>query len=304
MSQDDLFSKLPPGSFDGITLPIVSVEYVIDSAHAIHKYPYRAGGDIEYTGREPVSGSFVCAFFNGVGQFSGNLTVNDLWPGAFTLLQRRVQEQRSGPLVIPTIGTIKQAKLKLHPRFDPEHRDGCFVTIDFIEDTGDQLLSASLPSAIGRASTGAAAADVAFRAMGIEPSIEGPDGTISDWTNAMGQIVNQIQTVQGQLALPFEQIASLVRQANEVLKTTFGLFNPENWQAVDALKSMVDALQDMVAEITTDRPLKTYVTGKRMSVVDVSIATGNSVDDIMALNVVDDFNSINENVSLLVFANL
>jgi prophage DNA circulation protein len=302
MSQDDLFSKLPSGSFDGITLPVLSVEYVVDSAGAIHKYPYRPGGDIEYTGREPIAGSLVAAFFNGVGQFSGDLSTNDLWPGTFNLLQRRVQEQKSGPLVIPTLGTIKQAKIKLHPKYDAEHRDGCFVTIDFIEDSGDQFLDATLPSAIGRASSGAAEADFAFRAIGIEPSIEGFDGSIGDWTAALGQIVNQIQSVQSSIALPFEQIASLVRQASEVINTTVALFDPENWAAVNALKSMVDATQDMIAEIANDRPLKSYSAGKRMTVVDVSIATGNTVDEIMSLNVLEDFNGIEPGVTLTVFA--
>lgn len=76
---ETIFETLQEGSFDGIVIPVQTVKIVTGNARAFHVYPFRPGVDIEYMGREPVSGVITATYVNGLDGVGAS---NDLWPGA------------------------------------------------------------------------------------------------------------------------------------------------------------------------------------------------------------------------------
>lgn len=109
MSQNDLFSKLQPGSYDKLIFPVLSVTLNTGSSAAMHRFPYRKGVMVERTGADPITGTMQCAFFTGLYKFPEK----NLWPGQLERLRRKVQEQKSFELVVPTVGTIPKAFVKI-----------------------------------------------------------------------------------------------------------------------------------------------------------------------------------------------
>lgn len=327
---DTLFSQLPLGSFDKITIPVISVRIRTGSAAAFHKYPYRAGVDIEYTGREPVTGVMTAAFFNGLGV----LTSEDLWPGAINLLRQRAQEQRSCPLVIPPLGTLPKAKIDLEEDYDGHRQDGCFATINFVEDSKDDFVKSNIQSPTSRAKTSAKAADTALATLKIDPALENESGlraaaglpannsdgatvfgvtstafsntdadtsATTDFATFLSGILYAYNSAQDRLADFFTKIDIMVERAKELLDTAIALKQPQNWPASLALRQLIVDLRDIKDTFANDVSLVFYRTRGVMSASAVSVATHNTVDEILSLNVFGDANTIPDDSLIIVY---
>lgn len=294
MSQNDLFSQLPRGSFDGITIPVVTVELLTGSSAAFHMYPYRAGQDIEYTGRDPITGIITAAFFPGVGNDSANV----LWPGTLTTLRNRVQEQRSGELVIPPLGTLPKAMIRLHERYDPDHRDGAMVSIQFWEDSKDQFAKARLSSALGNLPASAAAvdSDLANLNLGADDDTGAPS-----FLQSIATLTNQLQSAQDDLGRPFRQMNALVQRIDDLFASVDALKDVSNWQAADDLRELKSNLLASIRESRGIRQIIEFVAARRMSIVQVAQSAQNTVADIMSLNSIPDPHNINAGTVLQVF---
>lgn len=303
MSQpDDLWTNLQPGSFDGIIIPVVEIEMHTANARARHQYPHRPGQRIEYTGREPLRGSITAAYFPGVEEGGKDV----LWPDALQTLRKRIQEQRSGKLVIPVIGEIPKASLTLHERYSPTAREGTFVTIDFEEDNAEDVVAGvGVSSAIGKLSSSAEDAENAVAALRLRLADLGTDedgNAITSLTQYVANLQGNLERINDDIARPISQAAGLVRRIDELLETASVLIDPRNWAARDALLELRDATSRCVVEaINASRPIRTFLVATRTTAAAVAAATGNEVADILALNALEDGNSIEEGEEILVY---
>lgn len=299
MSSETIFETLQEGSFDGIVMPVQAVRITTGSAKAFHAYPFRAGVDVEYMGREAISGTLTVVYVNGLEDVGGT---NDLWPGAMELLRNRVQEQKSGPLVIPTLGTIPFAAIDIDESYTSDFVDGTIVQIKFLEDSGDQFSSLKV-SAKGKLGAAASAADTATTAAGIPgPNEADADGepltTFSAWTN---NILGQIDQAGERLALPIRQLDRVAQSCNDILTTVSALRTPGSWEVADALRELAATCQATAEEVTRSLDLTTYTTRVPTNASAIARATSNSVEELLNLNDIADANDIAAGETLLVF---
>ncbi len=300
MADDILFESLEEGSFDGIVMPVQAIKISTGNAKALHSYPYRPGVDIEYTGRDPISGVMTVVYVNGLEGVGG---ANDLWPGAIELLRNRVQEQRSGPLVVPTIGRFPFAAIDIDESYTSEFVDGTILQVKFVEDSGDQFAGLSLKSAKGKLGAAAAAADTAIAGAGIPgPNEVADDGTelttFSAWTN---NVLGQIDQAGESLARPIRQLESIAQSCSNILTTVSALRTPGSWEIADALRELAATCADTAAEVTRSLDLTTYRTSVATNATAIARATGNTVAEILNLNDIEDANDIAAGETLLVF---
>lgn len=299
MDDEILFESLEEGSFDGIVIPVQSIRIRTGSRKAFHVFPFRPGHDIEHMGREAVSGTISAVYVNGLEGVGGS---NDLWPGAIELLRNRVQEQKSGPLVIPTLGKIPFAAIDIDESYTEDFKDGCRVTIVFTEDSGDQFTSLKV-SAKGKLGAAASAADTATTGAGIPgPNEADADGepltTFSAWTN---NILGQIDQAGERLALPIRQLDRVAQSCNDILATVSALRTPGSWEVADALRELAATCQATAEEVTRSLDLTTYTTRVPTNASAIARATSNSVEELLNLNDIADANDIAAGETLLVF---
>lgn len=299
MAQRDLFANLAAGEFDGITIPVVSVKLRTGSAAAFHRYPFRAGVDIEYTGREPVSGVIQAAFFRGL--FKYPFASDDLWPGAVTRLRERVQEQRSGKLVIPPLGTLDKAKIDIEEDYSPTRRDGCLVTISFVEDSKERFVKSVLPSAATRAETFAAKADLKLAALKLSADLEDPTtGVRLDFASFLSAVLFQINLLDQRIADRVYALDQVIERCNELIKATT-LRNTANWETSFAIRRLADSVIELKDNLSLSDAITLYTTAATMPAAAVAAATRNTVEELLELNPFENANAIAEGVDLLVY---
>lgn len=297
---DTIFETLQEGSFDGIVMPVQAIRIATGSAKAFHAYPFRAGVDIEYTGREPVSGTITCVFVNGLDDVGGT---NDLWPGAMELLRNRVQEQKSGPLVLPTLGKLPFAAIDIDESYTVDFVDGTVVQVKFVEDSGDQFAGLTIKSARGQLGASASNADAAIAGTGIPtPNEQADDGTsltsFSAWAN---NVLGQIDQLGENIAVPIRQLTRIAQSCDDILSTVESLRTVQNWEIASALRDLDATSLKAIDEISRAQDLTTYVTRGSTNIGAVARATKNSVEEILSLNEIDFPHDIDAGETLLVF---
>jgi len=302
MADEIIFESLEEGSFDGIVIPVQSVKIRTGSRKAFHVFPFRPGHDIEYMGREAVAGTITAVYVNGLDDVGGS---NVLWPGTIETLRNRVQEQRSGPLVIPTLGKLPFASLDITDEgYDPDFVDGTRVTLTFSEDSADQFAGLTVSSAKGKLAAAASKADAAVASAGL-PEVDevAEDGTsLGSYAAWVNNILGQIDQVGDSIERPIRQLSRLAQTAENVLATVESLRSPQDWEIASTMRELVSTASDAIAEVTRSRDLKTFTTAGPTTLIAISRATSNSVAELLALNEVYDPNDIAAGETLLVFA--
>lgn len=301
MADEIIFESLEEGSFDGILIAVTAVNLRTGSRKAFHEYPFRPGHDIEYTGREALSGTIHAVFVNGLDVDGPS---DDLWPGTMERLRQRVQEQKSGPLVIPTIGKLPFASLDITDEsYKPEFVDGTVVVLAFSEDSSDEYSGLTISSAKGKLGAAAAAVDNALALKAIaEPNEIADDGssvtTFAAWVN---NVLGQIDQVGESIALPVRQLTSIAQAASRIIDAFESLRTPGDWEVAAALRDLAAVSLATIAELGRSQDVKTYTTRAPTNVQTVARVTSNSVEELLALNEFYDPNDIDAGETLLVF---
>lgn len=286
MAQDDRFGRQPPGSFDGVEFPVISVSLTHGSAAAFHRYPHRPGQRVEHTGRDPVAGTARIALFRDMLDNAGNL--RQYWPEAAELLREKCQLQRPSKLFLPTYGTIASATCTLAEEFSSTLRDGCYATLSFQEVDNDQLVARGAVSAKGKLEAQSVAAKSAVSQI-TAPTVDDADGGRIDLSSAIDIMVQTIQGYDEQLATRIERAGSVVASIDRALGVAGDLSNPDNWESRQALLGLKDSSLRAIEEVLSiGRRVKAYVPATDMTVMDVSLATGNSFEELQGLNVIAD----------------
>lgn len=305
MADEDAFAQLPAGSYKGVVFPVISVQLHTGSAAAFHKFPYKPGQRIEYTGREPVAGVMLVAMFNSLTQFTGGGN-NGMWPRGVQLLREKCQEQVSGPLVVPPFGTLLKAYVRMSESYTGAVRNGAYVQLDFTEDSSDVIQKGSVavkPSIAQQASV--ADLELAAAKIKLQLRLEDADslsGDAIDLLSAIQILTASIANIDQDLTRPIRQIDAIVAALDNLVETSSALTSPANWNALDAVLALKDTLLTTVQDaLSIQTPIKSFTTVGDMSVAAVAKATNNTVEDILKLNVLGDPMSIAPGELLLVY---
>jgi LysM repeat protein len=285
MAEDDLFSQLSNGSYDGMEFPVVEVTAPFGSAAAFHKFPHRPGQKIELTGREPVVGSMTIALFNNLHAWNGNN--DDLWPGTAQFLRERAQRQQLGTLVVPTFGTIDRALIKYTEHYPPGTRNGCMATIDFQEDNSDDI-------SVGEASARSMLSDLAntdLDKMTLSVSLmklkalklPSPRGGM-DIFEALGRLGAMIDQLAYDLTGPMRLAAQIDNAIAKLLKSSEAFGEAVNYDLTDVLLNIRDVTQRAVSEALEKFSVKRFVAAADTTLSAVASAASNTMEEVMRLN--------------------
>ena len=303
--QDDDFSKLPQAEYDGVVFPYVSVRLTSGSAAAFHKFPHRPGQRIEYTGREPISGSIVCPMFATLINEKGGSHV--YWPTGIALLREKAQEQKSKRLVVPVFGTLDRAFIRVEESYDGMHRDGAYLTINFTEDSTELVSKGTPPTAASKVPGYANDFDnnLAALALAAQQRIEDSQGnTYSDFATTCAALLAMKDQAQTTLADRITMANRVIVAIDNVLSAIPAtLTDPIGWQARDAALNLKSSIIELKYEgSAASAAVKSYVVSKASTVVDIATATYNTVEEVLALNTLPNGTAIDEGEVLTVYS--
>lgn len=305
--QDDEFGRLPQGSYKGVVFAVLEIAMSTGARVVFHEFPHRPGQRAEYLGRRATTGTIFAAMFNTLQHQPGG-GQNRQWPDGLQLLRERVQEPKSGPLVVPTYGTFPRAVVHLDERYTGTARNGAFVVLHFAEDLGDVLAKGTLsvqgrlPQLASDAANELGAAKLKLR-LAIEDA-ESRATNDGDLRSAIDSLRDSLKQLDEDVARPIRQAEAIVDSIDELLSTAASLSDPTNWKARDALLDLRDATSRVTQEaLSSARSLTTFLTNTPTTAVAVAAATRNALEDVLRLNVNVDPHDIAEGEILLVYEN-
>ena len=214
-----------------------------------------------------------------------------------------MQEQKSFELVVPTVGKIPKAFIKIGENYNTTARDGAMVSIEFTEDSIDDFLQPLTSVPYGKAEEAAIVADVALTAIGYKANLEVEDTSESggvDFATALAAAKFQLQTAQDQIAAPLRTFQLIAERATDLLDSVFALGSPENWECVRALRDLRASVDDVVFSLASDKQILGYRVPSPMSAAAIAATTGNTVADILSLNAFADANQVDEGETVFV----
>jgi len=261
-----IFDTLQRCGFDGVQFPIKSISIKGRYRHHEHEYLRVPGAIIEKLERATYSIEIDAIFDTnqkGYGQ---------LWPGAISALRKKFESGTTGPLVIPTLGTI--------PAFQPEWdekieiariRSGQTSRLVFKEDQTAKFIRLATVQAQRQSLAASAFNLAAVRAQLVEPAND------TDLFDKIENIANDILSIKDQVdmqsGLLAQKIASLTNLMGEADRQLESLKDPTNYQALDAFLDLWNATVIMATNLAeSPRGPRTYVTPRQMSVNDIAAA--------------------------------
>lgn len=302
------FDSLDKAGFDDVFFPVEEVTYVGAQRMHLHEYPHTDGAAIEKLGRSPYRFRLVPVFDASVTAYD-QLNGGPLWPYALEKLRGKFEKRQAGNLTLPTFGTVKAFCSNFSVTMLARIRSGERSEFEFTEDLTEKFLDPSIAAGGGIVSPASIAISSEALAIEIEGQSffdeddpeSGPDLVqgIRDFAGAIFTFRDQIDLAGTGLETKLLGLASIFEEAD---RTMVALQNPENWRILEGVKQLWKSAVDLAADTTgKDSPFLDYVTPRRMSVQEVSIAVYGSTErvmDILQFNAIEDALSIRAGTTL------
>ncbi len=260
------FDSAQRGGFNGVQFPVKQISIKGRYRHAEHEYLRVPGAVIEKLERAIYNIEITAAFDTNIKGYGR------LWPDGVQALRNMYETGVTGPLVIPTIGTI--------PAFQPEWdqnidlarvRSGETVRLSFKEDQTQRFLEIAKLKTQQQSMTTSLSNLAAVRAQLALPANDaGLFDQIQGAANSILAIKDQADLYGGLLAAKIATFTALMDEADRQLES---LKDPANYQALDAFLELWNASVIMATNLAeSPRGPRTYTTPKQMSVSDIAAA--------------------------------
>lgn len=260
------FDSLQRGSFDGIAFPVKSVSIKGRYRHHEHEYLRVPGAIIEKLERAVYNIEIQASFDTNVRGYG------QLYPQALNELQKRFESGVTGPLVIPTVGTL--------PAFQPEFertaemgkvRSGETTRLSFKEDQTQRFLQMAVSQNQVQSLATATTNLAAVRAQMVEPHQDtNLFDQIENAANDVLSIKDRADAYGGLLAQKLTALNTLITEADRQLES---LKHPENYQALEAFIALWNSTVIMATNLAeSPRGPRAYVTPRQMSAMDIAAA--------------------------------
>ena len=275
------FDGLPRAGFYAIKFPITHLSIKGSGRQHIHEYPHSAGGQPEKLGRKLYTIKMRALFYDVFA------TYGDLYPTAMNSLIIQFEQQLTGPLVIPTVGTI-QAFCTEWPREADfsKIRSGEVMDLEFLEDPGDQSQS-FLSQNLGQG----AAASIATAVL-MAPSYPTASSSL---LQSIQNSINSVLAIEQQVDLYgtylSNQVTGILALFDE-FDSSPAMQNPANYPLMTVVHDAAALMVQYQKSLTTKQgtPMK-YRVPHVMSVSQVSTAIFGSSSQavtILEMNALDD----------------
>lgn len=260
------FDSLQRCGFDGVQFPIKSIS--IKGRYRYHEHEYlRVPGAIIEKLERAVYSIEIDAIFDtnqrGYGQ---------LWPNGIAALRKKYEEGKTGPLVIPTLGTIPAFQPEWDEKIDIARvRSGETARLVFKEDQTARFLRLAVAQSQQQSMATATANLAAMRAQIAEPANDvSIFDQIENAANSILSIKDQSDLYGGLMAQKLTSFTTLMTLADLQLQS---LKQPSNYQMLDAFLELWNAGVVMSTNLAeSPRGPRTYVTPRQMSVGDIATA--------------------------------
>lgn len=285
------FATLSRASFLGIEFRCDDIRIKGGIDKHVHKYPHRPGGVPEKLGRKLYEITMNAVFL-----------VNDkfyptAWPGDIGMLRSQFENEVSGDLTIPTVGTIQAYAVDWDITNTHKVMNGERMTIQFEEDQNIEQLTSS-PLVLTYTNVGAKYDSLVAEATAANiplPKLQ----SITDLVQDIQTLKDQIDDQASVLSTKTQQLADVCRFVDE---TVSDLQEPPAWRTVSALHDLGVAAYNMNRDLLRKlAPLAIYTVPREMVIAQVATAIYGSADravEIMKLNPINDVFSIPANTQL------
>lgn len=285
-------------SFDGVEFPWV--EYSIKGSldHHIHKYVHRPGGEVEDLGRHLYEFRFQLEFHEtDLAQWLGK------YPANMLKLVERYEGGKTHVLVVPGVGHFKAKIIGLDRRFIARILSGEKVDITFLED-GTDLFSTQALFGFASATMPAQIEQMRIEVDRVANLLEGPApplppfdpgptqiDQISVAIDAIDTAADAVLVARDQTELQMDMMATKVNGLIAACEVLDGLFTSPVFAAASEplfaiWEAAIDARDD---QLEAGLILETYVTTRRMSVLDLALLLYGTTDQVSTLLHVNDF---------------
>lgn len=262
-----VFDQLQRASFDGLEFPVRGVGIKGSYRHHDHEYLRTPGAVIEKLERGLYMVEMDAVFDVNVRGYG------DLWPAGLAAMRSKFEQGITSALTIPTIGTIRA----FMPEWDQSAdmgkvRSGERCRLVFKEDQS-QLFLSDAAAKVQQSSVAASGEKLAVTLEDFELPEEEQSvfDEIQDISNSILAIKDQGDLYGGLLAAKVEQLAGLIRAADETLES---LKDPVNHELLEALHELWEATVTLGQNLAeSPRGPRTYTTPRQMTVGDVAAET-------------------------------
>lgn len=293
-----VFDSLQRASFDGLDFPVRAVH--IRGRYRVHTHEYlRVPGGVNEKLERGLYRIEMEAEFHATIRGYGQL-----WPNVLAAIRGKFEQGITGPLVIPTIGTVPAMIEEWDQTADMGRvRSGESVRIPFLEDQTELFLSTALAK-VDQSSIASSASNLqSIRdQLGIDPADTSLFDAIQDAANAVIAFKDQADLFGGLMSAKIAQLTGLLGEADRAAST---LKNPENHQLLEALHELWDAAVTLGRNLAeSPRGPRVYVVPRTMSVADIAAAIYGSTDratEIMLNNALDDAFAVRAGTRIIYF---
>lgn len=289
------FEQLQEFAFNRIPFLVESYEVRGGLRDHVHEYPHSPGGDPETMGRKLYTVSVNAVFVDNTPRYP------TAWPLDRSQLMNLFEAEARGPLLIPTIGTMRAYAFDWTLTAASKMRNGERFKLEFREDQQvDLVADSSIAPNYTAVATKASALVDALATSGIKADIF---TVIADLSSQIQGYVDSVNLDVSLLATKVDQLSDACRTADAIVTE---LDAPSAWPVVDALHDLGVTADNLNRDVLQQSlPLLSFTTPSLMSIVDVSRSIFNDTSyamEIMQMNALDDPLSIPANTVLRAYA--
>jgi hypothetical protein len=278
---DSPLDDLPPTSFEGIAFPVESIEVRGSIREHVHQYAHANGGSVEKMGLNPYEIAIDAPFMN---VFSAYASAPALWPDAINTLVAYFENQHTGKLFIPTVGTFSAYCLNWTRKLVAKLKSGERATLAFKEDTTDavELFDTGLRPTLELASASLQTLLPAAPKLSLFDRLQ-------DAVNDVGKLLDAPDRLGALAEAKLLYIADLCKQIDSLP----AMLGAQNHRTVNALHELWDAALRLANDVAgKNTGPRLYVVPAPMTVGQVSAAVFNGDMsrgmDILRMNAIED----------------
>jgi hypothetical protein len=277
-------------------IPVIEIRETYATGIVKRRRVYKHGAKLDDTGEDAISWELDAIWFNGSSDPSAAGAEDEQYPQGVDTFTDACRVHETGDLTLATRGP-RRARLVNYRRVDSASvRNGCTVTMLFVEDSEDDITAASFS---------APSAGVASRSI-VEAA-----GEFCEAAGASPSLLSQLKDLAGELEglaqAPGEFVDSLEAQANAIVGTVSRIerafadtrnkaggelvrlmTDPTNAAALRSLRKLSDVAKRAVGEAAESGAVATRVISKsyttELSIFDVAAREGQSVKKLLSMN--------------------
>lgn len=289
------FDSLQLASFEGIKFPIGSCEITGSIRDHIHIYPHAKGGSPEKMGRNLYLIKMEANFQDTFKKYP------NLWPYRLADLRKYFENETTGKLVIPTIGTIKAYCRNWTQKMEARIRSGEKCNFEFVEDQDATVLSQSLQQ---RSAVSIAESAKAFNAAKALADFQ-DDSKAESIFDAITNVANYILSFRDMAELAGNLVSAKVLALADLCKqfqaTNFA-DSPRNEPVINAFANLYDTVLRINDDFASKQTkVEIYVVPTTVSMNQISQKlygdTSHTVE-LMQMNAVDDVFQVRAGTSI------